>query len=158
MALPICHTAPNATNDASPKATVGGLYTHGGNIYRYMQAEDQAWVAGYALQFTDTFGEATTDVSGGSASGGAAGIAQYAVTDAYYGYVLVKGYATGLLTNGSVAAGDILWGGSADGTLIPLALSGASLNLANAALKKGIFGVADKADSGTAGTGFIDCI
>lgn len=156
MSLPICHTAPTATNDSTPKATVGALYAYGGNIYRYMQAEDTAWVAGYALQYTDVFGEATIDVSGGSAIGGAAGIAQCAVTDGYYGYVLVKGYATNLLTDNSVAAGDLLVGGSADGTLIPLAM--ASHGVVVTRLKAGIFGIAPVADSGTVGTAYIDCL
>ncbi|MGB1224149.1 MAG: hypothetical protein ACPHCN_08410 [Mycobacterium sp.] len=110
MSFPICHTDPLDANDASAKATPGMLYSFKGDIYRYGQFKDAVtYVAGHVLTFAAADATAfTNDRSGGSSVGNApAGVAVRVMTQDYYGYSLVNGYYSAVVTNGDddIAAG-----------------------------------------------------
>lgn len=108
---------PTTCNDANPRFTVGGLYFHEGNWYRYVQFKDAvafsdgspcSWSAG------DSGQAVTTDVS--EDNGCAAGVARCAVTENYYGFIQVSGTVY-VNTNGD---DDI-----ADGAVIVISADGA---------------------------------
>lgn len=153
---------PTIITDVAARVAVNTLAIYNGNLYRYMRAEDAAWVAGHALQYTDVVGEATNDRAGGSAKGTmCAGIAVAAVPDGYYGWVLVKGYTATILGDGSVAAGDhIMIHASTDGacdTLLAATTTTDVVAACNAQSK--VFGVALTADDSSNNfTAMVDCL
>lgn len=115
-------------NDSSPKFTLGTRYeAPGGKVYAYYKfdngAGNVAAVAGnfaYVLAVSGaSAGETTTVTSDLSDSAGVgAGVFQAALTDGYYGWFQVGGYAT--LTTALTAGADgnaLTPVGSTDGTL-----------------------------------------
>lgn len=104
---------PYTVNDASPRATLGMLYDGLDELglpakFRYVQFEDAVtYVAGHVCEFSDaTMKQVTNDKSGGSSLGRCpAGLALKAMTQNYYGYVLVQGYHSNCLGDGSVGVG-----------------------------------------------------
>lgn len=104
----------NATKLASNSATAidtPGAYRQAvdGKIYRYVQAVDLAVANGYVVTIADAADDSivSIDISGGSSIAvKAAGVGIGAITADYYGWVLVKGVHSSVLSDGSVAAGE----------------------------------------------------
>lgn len=112
-------TDPTVANDTIPNATPGGLYFYADpstgkmQIYRYVQFKDAVtYAAGQVLTFANVTGTAVTnDRSGGSSvSNRPAGICLMVNTQDEYGFILVQGYYSAVVTNGDddIAAGDSL--------------------------------------------------
>lgn len=115
---------PYTANHASPKHTLGMVFDGTDSLglpakFRYVQFEDAVtYVAGHCCEFSDaTLKQVTNDKAGGSSLGRVpAGIALRAMTQNYYGYVLVQGYHASALGDGSVALGDaVMTHASTDG-------------------------------------------
>lgn len=104
---------PYTVNDASAKDTLGMVYDGLDELglpakFRYVQFEDAVtYAAGHCCEFSDaTLKQVTNDKSGGSSLGRCpAGIALRVMTQNYYGYVLVLGYHSTALGDGSVGVG-----------------------------------------------------
>lgn len=109
---------PYTANDASPRMSPGTRFSYQGKEFVYARAEDAAWTAGSVLEWADTtMTEASPDRAGASAiSGAPAGVALCAVTDAYYGCILVKGFHSAVRVEAGVAAGDNLMVSATDHT------------------------------------------
>lgn len=94
----VAKTGFTAANDATDLNQVGTIMDDGenGKAYRYVQVEDAALAANDVVSYSDTSGnEVTQDRAGGSSIGNTfAGVAVNTITDAYYGWVQVKGRAT----------------------------------------------------------------
>ena len=121
MSMGCCHMDPASVNDASPKASLGGLYTFDSNyasnttptgIYRYVQIKDLAVIDGDVCcadaESGTSITKATQDRSADLLSNAACGVAVGAITADYYGYLLVRGRHDAVMTDGSVATGDPL--------------------------------------------------
>ena len=99
-----------AANDATATDTPGAYrQAADGKIYRYVQAVDIAVANGYVVTVADAADDSivSADATGGTAIGEIpAGVGIGTITADYYGWVLVKGVHTSVLSDGSVAAGD----------------------------------------------------
>jgi hypothetical protein len=129
MRSPIGHTVLTSANDQyavhTPGEVVEVIDSTGTKKYQYIQfnngTANLTLAAGnvvYYLDSTDWDGyEVTSDISDTKANL-VAGIAQAAITDAYYGWVQTWGYYSAVDTNGDddIAGGDIVWG-VGDGTV-----------------------------------------
>ena len=133
-------------NEATASRTLGQLYTDEstGYVYRYVQFKDAVtYAAGQVCTYAVATGltAVTNDISGGSSIGSiVAGIALRAMTQNYYGFVLVKGFYGTVKTSGAddIAAGENLFvHASTDGTC-----DGASAST----FSSGNFGIAMAAD------------
>ena len=162
MAYASCHMDPASVNDASPKATVGGLYGFESNgnpnstptgVYRYIQITDAAsneyLVTNGAVLCPDNATgvanlAATGDRSGDVTGQACCGVAVRSITNDYYGYILVKGRHQAILTDGSVTLGDPLVVSATDG------LAHAGTVTATGTDIEHIFGVALENDSSAA--------
>lgn len=105
---------PGYANDPTPKAPLGVLYRHNGNVYRYVKFSQGAIaaVAGgvtYWKTLAPASGsfEVTADISAAIGSGVnlVAGVLGTVVTDTYYTWIQVGGVVTAL-TAADTAAGD----------------------------------------------------
>lgn len=118
-----------ARDDATPQATVGGLYGINGKLYMYVKFDNGtavAAVAGKAAYIADTtwaphngVALVTSDVSaalGVDANAICVGVFVNAITDLQYGFIQVGGVKTGVLSNAD-AAGQRLIVSSTDGSL-----------------------------------------
>lgn len=106
----VARTGFTAANDATDLNQVGTIMDDAatGKSYRYVRAEDKAIAANDVVTYADTTGtEVTKDRAGGSSLGNTfAGVAVATMTDAYYGWVQVKGLATCAVHSGvSISAG-----------------------------------------------------
>lgn len=107
---------PYTVNHSSPKHTLGMLFDGVDTLglpakFRYVQFEDAVtYVAGHVCEFSDaTMKQVTNDKAGGSSLGRVpAGLALKAMTQNYYGYILVQGYHASVLTDGGVSVGEAL--------------------------------------------------
>lgn len=94
----VARTGFTAANDATDLNQVGTVMEDGatGKQYRYIRVEDAALAANDVVAFADaTSMEVSKDASGGSRiSADFAGVAVNTLTDAYYGWVQIKGLAT----------------------------------------------------------------
>lgn len=111
MANVIVNLTTTGTED--PVASVGSIYWQDGKAYKYVQFKDAVtYVAGHVLTWADaTATSVTNDRSGGSSVGNQpAGIALAVMTQNYYGWMLVHGFYSAIVTNGDddIAAGDQL--------------------------------------------------
>lgn len=99
-----------AANDATATDTPGAYrMAADGKIYRYVQVVDTAVANGHVVEVADAAVdyEVSKDRSGGSSIGRIpAGVAIGTISKDYYGWVLVKGVHTSVLSDGSVAAGE----------------------------------------------------
>jgi hypothetical protein len=142
---------PASVNDASPKATLGGLYVFESNyasnttptgLYRYVQIKDIAVADGDVLCPDAATGvvctKASKDRSADIISTLSVGIAVGTITADYYGYVLVRGRHSNILTDGGVAAGDALY---------PHATTDGAADTRAETVASGTFGTALAADS-----------
>ena len=143
-------TDPSTYNTAAadPNFVLGGLYryTVNGWIYRYVQFLDAvAYAAGQSVEYAATTGtKVTNDRAGGSSVGrAAAGVVLAVMTQNYYGFILVNGFAT-LATSGAddiVAGETVICHATTDGTVDGVAT-----------WTLGCLGVALDADDNTANT------
>jgi len=150
----VARTGFTAANDATDLNQVGSIMEDGSNgkSYRYVQAEDAALAANDVVEFANATGtEVTNDVSGGSSLGHQfAGVAVSTVTDAYYGWVQIKGLATcKVAANTAVVAGDRVVTGTADGCVSKYT---ASSTVAQNDTSFGMALASDTATTSTAGT------
>ena len=99
-----------AANDATATDTPGEYrMSADGKIYRYVQALDIAVANGLVVENADAANsyEVSIDRAGGSSIGRIpAGVGIGAITADYYGWVLVRGVHTSVLSDGSVAVGE----------------------------------------------------
>lgn len=99
-------------NDATPLFAPGTVVEDKatGKAYKYILVEDAALAVGDVVEYSDTSGyEVTKDRAGGASLGRvAAGVALGTITDAYYGWIQVKGLNTYTKTDGSVAVGQAI--------------------------------------------------
>lgn len=107
----VARTGFTAANDSTDLNQVGSIMVDGSNgkQYRYIQVEDMALAANDVVTYSDATGkEVTKDRAGGSSLGyNFAGVAVATLTDAYYGWVQIKGLATcKVAANTAVAAGN----------------------------------------------------
>lgn len=115
------HVKETEANDVSPKFNVGGLYSSpDGKYFRYVQFKDAVtYAAGQVVTWAGTDQKSVTnDRSGGSSVATVpAGICLRVMTENYYGFILVHGAYSAVVTNGDddIAAGAILIAASADG-------------------------------------------
>ena len=141
----VARTGFTAANDATDLNQVGSIMWDGatGKAYRYVQVEDMALAAYDVVAYANTDGtEVTQDRAAGSAiSRDFAGVAVNTITDAYYGWVQIKGLATcRVLQNTAVAAGNrVMLHTTDDGGVIVATTSAARFS----------FGVALDADTAT---------
>lgn len=107
---------PYTTNQisASGLGTLGMIYDGVDSLglpakFRLVQFEDAVtYAAGHLCEFSDaTMQQVTNDKAGGSSLGRCpAGIALRAMTQNYFGYILVQGYHASALGDGSVGVGE----------------------------------------------------
>ncbi len=99
-------------NDATPLFTPGTVVEDKatGKAYKYILVEDANLAVGDVVEYSDTSGyEVTKDRAGGASLGRVvAGVALGTITDAYYGWIQVKGLNTYTKTDGSVAVGQAI--------------------------------------------------
>ena len=149
----VARTGFTAANDATDLNQVGTVMDDAatGKSYRYVRAEDMALAANDVVTPADTTGtEVTKDRAGGSSIGNTfAGVAVATMTDAYYGWVQVKGVATcAVHTGGAVSAGDRV---QADPTNNGCVVS-YTATTSSTDLSFGMALAADTATTGSAGT------
>jgi len=142
----VARTGFTAANDASDLNQVGTIMddASNGKSYRYVQVEDMALAANDVVTFSDATGaEVTKDRAGGSSLGSSfAGVAVATITDAYYGWVQIKGLATcKVAANTAVAAGDRVQVSSTDGCVAAYTATTSSVDYT--------FGMAVAADTAT---------
>jgi hypothetical protein len=106
----VARTGFTAANDATDLNQVGTIMDDAttGKSYRYVQVEDMALAANDVVSFADATGKEVTQdrAAGSSISHDFAGVAVNTLTDAYYGWVQIKGLATcRVLQNTAVLAG-----------------------------------------------------
>ena len=141
----VARTGFTTANDVTDLNQVGSVMYDGsnGNVYRYVQVEDMALAAYDVVAYANATGtEVTQDRAGGSAiSRDFAGVALNTITDAYFGWVQIKGLATcRVLQNTAVAAGNrVMLHTTDDGGVIVATTSNARFT----------FGVALGADTAT---------
>lgn len=116
----VARTGFTAANDATDLNEVGSIMEDGSNgkSYRYVQVEDMDLAANDVVTYANTTGtEVTKDRAGGSSLGSNfAGVAVNTLTDAYYGWVQIKGLATcKVAANTAIAAGNRVMVSSTDG-------------------------------------------
>lgn len=151
-------TNPATYNTAAvdENLVLGSLYRYASNgwVYRYVQFLDAVtYAAGQSVEWANTSGTAVTnDRAGGSSVGrAAAGVALAVMTQNYYGFVLVNGFAT-ISTSGAddIAAGE---------TVICHATSDGNVDGVTT-WTLGCLGVALAADDNTANTvsAYIQCL
>lgn len=107
----VARTGFTAANDLTDLNEVGSRMLDGANgkEYRYVQVEDANLAANDVVTYSDaTGGEVTKDRAGGARIGYTfAGVAVSTLTDAYYGWVQIKGLATCKVYAGTtIAAGN----------------------------------------------------
>lgn len=147
---------PATADHSTPKFTVGAIYEGAdGKAYKYVRFHDIAAVAiapGTVVQFDgDEEGSVTADISASADAthNRAAGIAvSTPSTEAYYGFIQVRGFCSLITTDGNVAKGDFLVSG-ADGVADPYAISDTPFTSGANADAGRIFGQALAADSST---------
>lgn len=143
----VARTGFTAANDATNLNEVGSRMLDGANgkEYRYVQVEDMALAANDVVTYSDaTGGEVTKDRAGGSSLGRTfAGVAVATLTDAYYGWVQIKGLATcKVAANTAVAAGNrVQTDGTNDGCVVAYTATTSSTDYT--------FGIALAADTAT---------
>lgn len=130
---------------ANSLLVVGGIYRYSvdGFLYRYIQFKDAvAYVAGHVLAWANATGTAVTNdrAGGGNIGIQAAGIATRVHTQDYYGFMLVQGWHTSVLGDGSVGAGESV--------VLDTGVDGGADTMA-AGEEDEVFGMALEADSGT---------
>lgn len=119
-------TAVNDENARHDLGTTARVYdsTYGWRTYAYYKVADAVNVtAGMVVCYSTTMGNVTPDISGGTSTGGAAGVALGSVTATYHGWFVVgKGDYVLVNTDGGVAAaGEFLVPHSVDGEVDTMA-------------------------------------
>lgn len=150
----VARTGFTAANDATDLNQVGTVMddASNGKSYRYIRVEDLALAANDAVEFADATGtEVTQDRAGGSSIGRTfAGVAVSTLTDAYYGWVQIKGVATcqveaGAAVGTTVPAGSrVTTHATANGSVAAYSATTSSIDYS--------FGVALSADTATTST------
>lgn len=116
----VARTGFTAANDSTDLNQVGSIMddASNGKQYRYVRVEDMNLAANDVVTYSDATGtEVTKDRAGGSSLGSNfAGVAVSTITDAYYGWVQIKGLATCKVNaNVAIAAGNRVMVDTADG-------------------------------------------
>jgi hypothetical protein len=152
-------TSATNNNHSSALFTLGEIYCYGHATYgmifcKYVRVEDADLAAGNVVQVASADGfEVSKDISGGSSiANTVAGVALAAITDGNYGFIQCGGIgAVALVTDGNVAAGDVLMApGAADGAVAEVTITSTDPTVAQIlALLGGRLGVALAADSST---------
>lgn len=153
---------PTAANHATAQHDLGALFrwrhpTHGWWVLRYVQFKDAVtYAAGQSCTLAAANGTAVTnDRSGGSSIGAIfGGVALKAMTQNYYGFVLVNGYYPTLVTSG---ADDIAIGES---LIVHASTDGACDGVAAGSTTTASFGIATVADVDADNTvaGVVRCL
>ena len=136
---------PSVISDASPTFTLGEVLSYQGNLFRYIQVVDLATVNGSLLTYsTATSGfVGTTDRSGGTALAELKpiGVAMGVIAVNQYGFVMVCGTHTAVLSDGAVVAGE---------SVMPHATTDGTMDTMAAGDEDHVFGVALANDTTTA--------
>ncbi len=133
-------------NDATPLVDVGSIAMVDSKTYMYVQFDNGTSAVAAAANATcywydETYYIVTSDI-GDSSENRACGVFTVALTDQYYGWVLIDGYCSALKTDGgdAIAAGDFLTAVSGTDGVVTRAT-------ANTAAPYRVVGVATAADS-----------
>lgn len=134
---------PTTYNKSVQEYTLGQRLDYAGREYVFIKMAE-ATTAGIPLEVGSTPWNCYKAGSGSATGRKCFGVPQGSISSGNYGFSLVRGYITNLVTDGNVVAGDFLKTGTATGVRDTSTLS---ID----------FGYADAADAGTVGTAYIFC-
>lgn len=134
---------PTTYNKSTQEFTLGQRLEYNGKEYIFMKAA-VAFTVGIPAEVNATAWNAVPAADGTSTGRKCFGVSCGTITIAYYGFFIVRGYITNLVTDGNVAAGDFIKTGTATGVRDTSTLS---ID----------FAYAPVADTGTVGTVYVCC-